>query len=62
VRDKSKKLGVIANSLEARRGQGVPEWLELNTERLSGRVLNIPTRQSIPVPINEKLIVELYSK
>jgi small subunit ribosomal protein S4 len=62
VRDKSRKLGVIASALEARKGQGVPEWLELNTERLSGRVLNIPTRQSIPVPINEQLIVELYSK
>ena len=62
VRDKSKQLGVIASSLEARRGQGVPEWLDLNTEKLSGRVLNIPTRQSIPIPINEQLIVELYSK
>ena len=62
VRDKSKTLGVIVNALESRKGQGVPEWLELNAERLSGRVLNIPTRQSIPVPINEQLIVELYSK
>lgn len=62
VREKSKSLGVIATSLEARKGQGVPEWLELNAEKLSGRVLNIPTRQSIPVPINEQLIVELYSK
>ena len=62
VREKSRQLGVIASSLEARRGQGVPEWLDLNTEKLSGRVLNIPTRQSIPVPINEQLIVELYSK
>src|SRR6185503_8183632 len=62
VREKSRQLVVIASSLEARRGQGVPEWLDLNTEKLSGRVLNIPTRQSIPVPINEQLIVELYSK
>ena len=62
VREKSRQLGVIASSLEARKGQGVPEWLELNTEKLSGRVLNIPTRASIPVPINEQLIVELYSK
>ena len=62
VRDKSKKLAVVLTSLEARKGQGVPEWLELNVDRLAGRVLNIPTRGSIPVPINEQLIVELYSK
>jgi ribosomal protein S4 len=36
--------------------------MDLNTEKLSGRVLHIPTRASIPVPINEQLIVELYSK
>jgi small subunit ribosomal protein S4 len=62
IREKSRKLTAVASSLEARKGQGVPEWLELNTSALSGRVLNIPTRQSIPVPINEQLIVELYSK
>ena len=62
VKEKSRKLGVIAQSLEARKGQGVPEWLDLNSEKLSARVLNIPTRGSIPVPINEQLIVELYSK
>ncbi len=62
VRDKSKKLASVLTSLEARKGQGVPEWLELNSDRVTGRVLNIPTRASIPVPINEQLIVELYSK
>ncbi len=62
VRDKSKKLTVILNSLEARKGHSVPEWMELNPERMTGRVLNIPTRQAIPVPVNEQLIVELYSK
>jgi len=62
VREKSRSLTSIAASLESRKGQGVPEWLELNATGMSGRVLNIPTRQSIPVPINEQLIVELYSK
>jgi small subunit ribosomal protein S4 len=62
VREKSRKLVVVQNALEARKGQGVPEWLDLSGEQMSGRVLNIPTRASIPVPINEQLIVELYSK
>ena len=62
LREKSRKLAVVLNALEARRGQGVPEWMELNAERAGGRVRSIPTRASIPVPINEQLIVELYSK
>ncbi len=62
VRERSRKMTVVQTSLEARKGQGVPEWMDLNSERLSGKILNIPTRASIPVPINEQLIVELYSK
>ena len=55
-------MTVVVNSLEARKGQGVPEWMDLDNEQLSGRILNIPTRANIPVPLNEQLIVELYSK
>jgi small subunit ribosomal protein S4 len=62
IRDKSKTMSVVLNSLESRKGQSTPEWLEIDAAGLSGRVLSIPTRQSIPVPINEQLIVELYSK
>ena len=62
VRSKSREMTVIKNSLEARKGQGVPDWLEIHADRLVGRVLHIPTRASIGVPINEQLIVELYSK
>ena len=62
VREKSRKLSVIVNSLEARKGQTAPEWLELSPERLAGRVLNVPSRAAIPTPVNEQLIVELYSK
>jgi small subunit ribosomal protein S4 len=62
VRSKSREMTVIKNSLEARKGQGVPDWLEIHADRLTGRVLHIPTRASIGVPINEQLIVELYSK
>src|SRR5215471_483420 len=62
VREKSREMTVIKHSLDSRKGQGVPDWLELRAERLSGRVLHVPTRASIGVPINEQLIVELYSK
>jgi small subunit ribosomal protein S4 len=62
VREKSRKLLVITNALEARKGQSAPEWLELSPERLAGRILNVPSRAAIAAPVNEQLIVELYSK
>jgi len=62
VREKSRKLSVILTTIEARKGQSGPEWLDIDTDKLSARVLSIPTRASIPIPINEQLIVELYSK
>ena len=62
VREKSRKLTVIQSTLEARKGQAAPPWLEVHADRLTVQVLNIPTRDSIPTPINEQLIVELYSK
>jgi small subunit ribosomal protein S4 len=62
VREKSRKLSIIVNSLEARKGQTAPDWLDLSIERLAGRILNVPSRASIPTPVNEQLIVELYSK
>jgi small subunit ribosomal protein S4 len=61
IREKSRKMTVVLNSLEARKGQSVPEWMDLDSEKLSGRVLSIPSRANIPVPLNEQLIVELYS-
>jgi small subunit ribosomal protein S4 len=62
VRERSRKIPVIMTSLEQRKGSWVPEWLQLTTESMSGRMLNIPTRSSIQVPVKEQLIVELYSK
>jgi len=62
VRDKSRQLVVIQGALESRKGSTSPQWLDLKTDAMSGRVLSVPTRDSIPTPINEQLIVELYSK
>ncbi|HEY6865746.1 MAG TPA: 30S ribosomal protein S4 [Candidatus Eisenbacteria bacterium] len=62
IREKSRKLALILTTIEARKGQGAPEWLDVSTDSLTAKVLSVPTRQSIPIPINEQLIVELYSK
>jgi len=52
----------VRASVETARGRGVPDWLELDPESFSGRVLKLPTREEIKVPIQEQLIVELYSR
>lgn len=60
VREKSKSLQVITESLGTRRNQY--EWLEWNDDTRSGKVLSTPMREQIPENIKEQLIVELYSK
>ncbi len=62
VREKSKKIARILDALEGMARRGVPQWLELDKEQMKGSVKALPTREDITFPIQEKLIVELYSK
>ena len=62
VREKSKKIVHILEALEGVARRGVPQWLELDKEQMRGNVKALPTREDITIPIQEKLIVELYSK
>ena len=62
VREKSRQLPVLAAAREFTSHQASPSWLEIDRENLKGRLLSIPTRAEINLPINEQLIVELYSK
>jgi len=62
VRPGSKDSVAIQASLEANKGRETMAWLSLDTEKLSGRLLEYPTRGNIPTKVNEQLIVELYSK
>ena len=62
VKEASRKNPFIRSSVETARGRGVPEWLELDAENVSGKVLRLPTREDIKLPIQEQLIVELYSR
>lgn len=62
IRDKSKNLEMIHAALkEVGRGDEIP-WLRLNKAALEGELLEVPTRENIPLTVNEQLIVELYSK
>jgi small subunit ribosomal protein S4 len=62
IRENSKKLPVIAQALEFTSHNPVPAWLEVDREAMRGRVLSLPRRDEINLPVNEQLIVELYSK
>jgi small subunit ribosomal protein S4 len=62
VREKSRQVGAIVESLEAVARRGVPGWLELDKAQFSGSVKSYPQREDLTMPIQEQLIVELYSK
>jgi small subunit ribosomal protein S4 len=62
IKDKSKDIARIVESLEAVEKKGIPDWLELDKDSFKGIIKSLPTRESILAPIKEQLIVEYYSK
>ena len=62
VREKSRSLQRYKDILEVTAGRLVPEWIEVDQEAFKGTIKHLPTREMIDVPVNEMLIVELYSK
>ena len=62
LREKSRKNDQIKICLDTAKGRGVPTWLELDADQFQGTVKQLPARDDIVMPIQEQLIVELYSK
>ena len=62
IKEKNKGSQRYKDILEVTGGRLVPEWLDVNAESLQGTVKELPTREAIDVPVDEMLIVELYSK
>ena len=62
VRETSNKLGLLEIAKDFASHQAPPAWLEVDRDAYKGRVVSLPTRNDINLPINEQLIVELYSK
>jgi small subunit ribosomal protein S4 len=62
VKDGSRKNPFIISALEQARGRGIPRWLSVEPEQFRGTVTSQPSREDITLPIQEQLIVELYSK
>ena len=62
IRESAKKLLIVEQGTQYAAQNPVPAWLEASFENMSGRVLSLPKRKDVNLPINEQLIVELYSK
>jgi small subunit ribosomal protein S4 len=62
LKDDSRTNEIIKMCLDTAKGRGVPAWLELDADRFQGTVKQLPNREDIALPIQEQLIVELYSK
>jgi small subunit ribosomal protein S4 len=62
IRESSRKLAILEQSKEFASHQNAPNWLEIDRDNFKGKVLSLPKREEIQMPVNEQLIVELYSK
>ena len=62
VVDRSKKVARISGALETMEGRAVPQWLEIEKDEMKGTIKALPQREDITLPIDEQLIVELYSR
>jgi small subunit ribosomal protein S4 len=62
IREKSKKLEILESSKQFASGLMQPTWIAIDREALSGKIIALPKREEIQLPVNEQLIVELYSK
>jgi small subunit ribosomal protein S4 len=62
IREDAKKLLIVEQGSQYAAQNPMPTWIEMNFESLTGRILSLPKRKDVNLPINEQLIVELYSK
>ena len=62
VKEGSRKNPFVRASVETAGGRGIPSWLQLDSENFEGKILALPTREDIKLPVQEQLIVELYSR
>lgn len=62
VKEKSRKIPVLADNMSRLENRGIPAWVEVDSASFKGKVLHIPSREEMQLPVQEQLIVELYSK
>ena len=62
VMEKSRDIALIKENAEVAGAKKAPEWLELNSEKIEGKVLSLPAREQIDAPVTEQLVVEFYAR
>lgn len=62
VKEKSRKMACINNAMEIVERRGIPHWLELDRDHFKAKVTMLPVREDLTMPVQEQLVVELYSK
>ncbi|MGE5894279.1 MAG: 30S ribosomal protein S4 [bacterium] len=62
VREKSRTVPVITEAMASVERRGIPAWVEMDPASFAGKVISVPSREEIAIPVQEQLIVELYSK
>jgi len=62
IKERSRNNDFIRASVQQAQGRGIPDWMELTPETFSGKITRLPVREDIQLPVEEHLIVELYSK
>jgi len=62
VLGRTQKNPTVEHAIEEVKGRGIPGWLTFDAETITGRIMSVPTREQINLPVQEQLIVELYSK
>ena len=62
VLGRTQKNPTIEHAMAEVKGRGIPEWLSFDLNTITGRIVSVPTREQINLPVQEQLIVELYSK
>lgn len=62
VRERSRKIAQITNAMEAARRKGTSSWIQLDMDNFAGKIVGEPKREELTLPIQEQLIVELYSR
>jgi len=62
IREKSRKMHLLLVNLDAQTQRGLPQWVEVDQEKMVGKLLRLPTGEEAALPVQEKLVIELYSR
>ena len=62
IAESARDIAIVRRAIEFNKSRGVPGWVEVDAEKRAGKIASMPSRDAVDLPINEQLIVELYSK